>query len=99
MKLTIGKPDYPFAHVVKKAVIRGRRPGKNIPLILIHYNEMKLRHERPKNIRGMPVYVAFEVEKRKVWLHPSPDGEYELDIETADVQAPERKHRQDADAI
>lgn len=99
MKLTIGKPDYPFSAVIKSAVIRGRRPGKNIPLILMPYNEMKQRHEKLRYLRGMPTCVSFDPEKRKVWLHPSPDGEYELDIEAADVPAPERKQRQDIDAI
>jgi hypothetical protein len=83
MKLTIGIPDYPFTclHEIAGAKIRGRKAGKDIHLILIPHDAMIEQHKKLKNIRGMPARVSFDFKKQRVWLHPNPDGEYELDID------------------
>lgn len=83
MKLKIGIPDYPFTcmHEIAGAKIRGRMKGRDIGLTLIPMAEMEDRHAKLPNIRGFPTMVAFDFKKQRLWLHPLPDGEYELDVD------------------
>ena len=80
MKLEIGKADYAYSHPIREAAIRGRIKGKDVPLIIVDMKEMEERHEQWPNMRATPAYIAHDAKAKKVWLHPLPSGEYELDI-------------------
>lgn len=89
MILTIGVPDYSYRAMreIAGAHIRGRKAGHDIPLILIDADAMADMHKTLPNLRGMPRYAAFDIKRQKIWLHPNPDGEYELDIDRGDAPA------------
>lgn len=78
MKLEIGIPDYPFEHNIKGATLRGRLSHKPVPVLLVSIEDMKSLHKKLPNVRATPSYIAFD--GKRVWLHPSPSGEFHLDI-------------------
>ena len=94
MRLTIGIPDYSLASQgdIKAAFIRGRKLGRDLNLIVVSIEDMAKTHTRfavvhrdqktppISRMRGMPVIVAFDRKEQRLWLHPCPDGEYELDV-------------------
>jgi hypothetical protein len=88
MKFSIGQPDYPFRHVgdIRGALIAGQK-GRDLKLILLDMEEMREMQAKLPNVRGVPVYVAFDREKQRVWVHPLPKGEYEWDILRAEGTA------------
>ena len=88
MKLEIGVPDYEHEGGLKRAVIRGRKAGRDLPLRVISLAGMKLQQRQLPNLRGFPVMVAVDPEARRVWLHPVPDGEYWLDITPEETPPP-----------
>ncbi len=89
MKLEIGVPDYPLRHIgeIRGAAIRGRKAGRDIALILVNMPAMTDRHKTLPNVRGLPRIVAFDAKAQRLWLHPLPDGEYQLDIQGAPPEA------------
>lgn len=86
MLTDIGKPDYPMPDVaaVKSAKIIGQR-GKDIPLVFVKPDVMQCLRDRWKNVRGVPVYASFDSAKRLLWLHPAPQGEFQIDLEQVDA--------------
>ena len=80
MKLEIGIPEYPYDRPILNATLRGRLPHKPVPLYVVTIEEMEGLHERLPEMRGCPSYVAYDSAKKRVWLHPLPNGEYHLDI-------------------
>jgi len=98
MLLKIGVPDYPYRcmreHIAGAKII-GRRAGRDIHLNILTPFDMetmqkKFSHNGKSHIRGMPVYIAFDHKKQRVWLHPTPDGEYTLEIDRGDEKMPEK---------
>ena len=83
MILKIGVPDYPFTclHDIAGAKIRGRKEGRDISLQLIAQDEMVDLHKKLPHLRGFPKQVSFDFKKQRVWLHPNPDGEYDLIVD------------------
>ena len=83
MILQIGIPDYPFTclHEIVGAKLKGSKPGKDVPLRLIDRHAMAVLHETLPNMRGCPREVSFDFKKQRIWLHPNPDGEYELIVD------------------
>lgn len=81
MKLEIGIPDYPFENNIKGATLRGRLPNKPVPVLLVSMEDMVDMHKKLPNVRATPTYIAFDAKHKRVWLHPSPSGEFHLDIE------------------
>lgn len=88
MKLQIGIPDYDFRSLgrIAGAKILGRKAGRDLPLILVSAEDMAARHEKLPNVRGFPVYVAFDIKRQRIILHPAPDGEYELEVDRGEVK-------------
>lgn len=85
MKLKIGEPSYPFSFMgpIWEASIRGVKKGRDLRVIVISIEEMsKLRAQLP-HIRGLPTRVAYDEKNKKLWLHPCPNAELELDIRGA----------------
>ena len=85
MKLEIGKPDYPYQHAIREAVIRGRIKGRDLPLLMVTMSEMERLHDAhevkdKQYLRGTPLYISHDAKAKRVWVFPSPSGEYELDI-------------------
>jgi len=86
MILKIGIPDYPFTclHEIAGASLKGRKVGKDVPLRLVSQAEMNNLHESLPNIRGCPREVSFDFKKQRIWVHPNPDGEYDLIVDRGD---------------
>ena len=86
MILKIGIPDYPFTclHEIAGAKIRGRKEGKDIDLTLIKHDDMLSQREKWPNMRGFPHQISFDQKKQRLWLHPTPDGEYDLIVDRGD---------------
>ena len=80
MKLQIGVPDYPHTGGLESAVIRGRKAGRDLRIMVVSIEDMKAKRKELPHLCGFPVRIAFDPLGKRVWLHPSPDGEYELDI-------------------
>ena len=105
MKLEIGKPDYDCKDPFKKASIRGWRPGKEVPLVVLTIEKMRERHDTLKALRAVPTFAAYDPDAKKVWLFPCPNGEFELDLEfdapvvPAAPSAPKRLARALASAV
>jgi hypothetical protein len=80
MKLELDKPFYPYPHPVKEAVIRGRIKGRDIFLREVSMKEMEAAKNACPHLRGMPTMYAVDEHDKKIWVHPNPNGEYELDV-------------------
>ena len=93
MILKIGIPDYPFTclHEIAGASLKGRKVGKDVPVTLITHDDMKAAHEKWPNMRGCPTKVAFDFKKQRIWLHPTPDGEYDLIVDLGERKEPPKE--------
>ena len=82
MKLSIGIPNYLCRGVpdIVKAQLRGRKVGKDIPLIMVSVAKMVDLHRTIPRVRGCARYMPFDIKKEELWLHPNPDGEYHLEF-------------------
>lgn len=91
MILKIGIPDYPFTclHDIAGAKLKGRKEGKDVPLRLVDHHAMTVLHDTMPNMRGCPREVSFDLKKQRIWLHPNPDGEYDLIVDRG--EKPEEK--------
>lgn len=98
MKLEIGIPDYPYQHPILCASLRGRKADKPVPLYVVTMAEMEALHERLPNMRATPAYAAYDADKKRVWLHPLPSGEFHLDIDP-DVLSPEPAREEAAPTV
>jgi hypothetical protein len=81
MKLKLGRPDYAYKHQGAGDVnlcIRGRN-GKDIALTTIDMPLMRTKRESQDNLRGIPAFVSYDKEKSRLWFHPAPQAEYEID--------------------
>lgn len=92
MKLEIGIPNYRHRSMgeIGGMKIKGRMPGRDVPIILVTAEKMADLHETLPNVRGCPRYCAFDVKKQEVWMHPTPDGEYIAEILPGKQSQPEK---------
>lgn len=79
IKLKIDVPDYPWdGGVLVGAKLKGRWKGRDVPVLIMGLADLMEKRERLKYSRGCPVYIAHDPKAKRVWLFPTPDGEYEL---------------------
>lgn len=109
MILAIGIPDYPYRHVgdIKGGRLKGRKPGRDVPLILVTHEDMermwaqhavtrKGKSGQPDQtifgLRGCPAYISFDKKAQRLWTFPASDGEYELLLEAKPEEKPGTLH-------
>ena len=85
MMLKIGKADYPHKHPVGQASLRGTRPNRPVPLVIVTMKDMRDLHRRLQHLSGVPSAIAYDEKAQLIWLHPKPNGEYELDLVDLDL--------------
>ena len=81
MRLEIGVPDYDFKGKGEpvSAKIVGIR-GKGIPIQVIPHHEMIVVKKQHPHVRGIPTKVSFEYKLERLWFHPTPQGNLEVEV-------------------
>lgn len=91
MQFEIGKPDYPFAHLgeILGGAIEGERE-RDLPLLLVDLPQMVTLREQNPHMRAVPQFIAFDRAAQRLWVYPSPAGEYVFHVKHGpeDVSAP-----------